>query len=82
MLTTKMRIRWIKEIEMDGLGGVIKKARINSPKTVEQICDEVDVSRTYWYDIENETLKGTLSYENVKKIEESLKIDLGVSFDD
>ncbi len=82
MLATNMRIRWIKEIEVKGLGGVIKKARRISDKTLEQLCDEVGVSRTYWYDIENETLKGTLSFENLKKIEESLNIDLGVSFDD
>ena len=82
MLATNMRIRWIKEIEVKGLGGVIKKARRISDKTLEQLCDEVGVSRTYWYDIENETLKGTLSFENLKKIEESLEIDSGVSFDD
>lgn len=81
MLATKMRIRWIKEIEIDGLGDVIRKARISSEKTVEQVCDEVGVSRTYWYDIEKETLKGTLSFENLKKIEQVLGIDLGVSFD-
>jgi len=82
MLATNMRIRWIKEIEVKGLGGVIKKARKISDKTLDQLCDEVGVSRTYWYDIENETLKGTLSFENLKKIEESLEIDSGVSFDD
>ena len=82
MLATNMRIRWIKEIEVQGLGRVIKKARKISDKTLDQLCDEVGVSRTYWYDIENETLKGTLSFENLKKIEESLEIDLGVSFDD
>ena len=82
MLATKMRIRWIKEIEIDGLGGVIKKARINSSKTVEQLCDEVGVSRTYWYDIENERIRGALSLENLRKIEEVLGIDFGVNFDE
>jgi len=82
MLATNMRIRWIKEIEIDGLGDVIKKARISSGKTVDQLCEEVGVSRTYWYDIENETVKGTLSFENLRKIEEVLEIDLGVNFND
>lgn len=82
MLATKMRIRWIKEIEVAGLGETIKKARINSGKTVDQICDEVGVSRTYWYDIEKETLKGTLSRENLENIEQALGVNLGVNFDD
>ncbi len=82
MLATKMRIRWIREIEIDGLGDVIRKARLLSGKTVDQLCDEVGVSRTYWYDIEKETLKGTLSFENLQKIKQVLSIDLEVRFDD
>ena len=81
MIATQMRIRWIKEIEVDGLGDAIKKAREDSGKTVDQICEEVGVSRTYYYDIEKETLKGTLSRENLESIEKSLKVNLGVSFD-
>jgi transcriptional regulator with XRE-family HTH domain len=82
MIATKMRIRWIKEVEVNGLGDAIKRARENSGKTVDQICEEVGVSRTYWYDIEKETLKGTLSRENLESIEKSLDVDLGVNFDD
>jgi transcriptional regulator with XRE-family HTH domain len=82
MLTTKMRIRQVKEIEIGGLGQQIKYARISCNKSLEQICDEVGVSRTYWYDIEKETLKGALSIENLRKIESVLGVDLGVQFND
>lgn len=81
IIATKMRIRWIKEVEVDGLGNAIRQAREASGKTVDQICEEVGVSRTYYYDIEKETLKGTLSRENLESIEKSLKVDLGVNFD-
>ncbi len=81
MLAAKMRVRQVKEIEIHGLGEQIKKARLASSKSLEQICDEVGVSRTYWYDIEKETLKGALSIENLRKIEQALGIDLGVCFD-
>ncbi len=81
MLAAKMRVRQVKEIEIYGLGAQIKKARLASSKSLEQICDEVGVSRTYWYDIEKETLKGALSIENLRKIEQALGIDLGVCFD-
>lgn len=84
-----MRIRQIKEIEIPELGDVIKKARIvmadasePNKKTMEDICREVGVSRTYWYDIEQDRLRGTLSIENLRKIEKALNIDLGVSFDE
>jgi len=80
VIATKMRIRWIKEIEVSGLGSAIKSARETSGKTVDQICEEVGVSRTYWYDIEKETLKGTLSRENLESIEKVLNVDLGVDF--
>lgn len=81
MIATKMRIRKINEIEVNNLGEKIKQARLNSDKSLEQICAEVGVSRTYWYDLEKETLKGTLSFDNLEKIESVLKVDLGVNFD-
>ena len=82
MFATKMRIRKIREIEIKGLGETIKQARLKSDKSLEQICDEVGVSRTYWYDLEKETLKGALSFDNLQKIESTLNIDLGVEFND
>ncbi len=82
MLATKMRVRQVREVEVEGLGEAIKQARLSSDKSLEQICDEVGVSRTYWYDIEKETLKGALSIENLKKIEQALDVDLGVRFDE
>ena len=82
MIATKMRIRKIREIEINGLGGKIKQARLRSDKSLDQICSVVGVSRTYWYDLEKETLKGALSFDNLQKIESTLNIDLGVKFDD
>lgn len=76
-----MRIRLVKEIEIEGLGERIKTARLGSNKSLEQICDLVGVSRTYWYDIEKETLKGALSVENLCKIEQVLGVSFGVVFD-
>lgn len=78
MLAAKMRVRWIREVEVEGLGSRIRDARLKSDKSLDQICKEVGVSRTYWYDIEKEVLRGTLSLENLKKIEEVLEVDFGV----
>ena len=75
-----MRIRQINELEVDGLGEIVRQARlaISQKKSLEQICREVGVSRTYWYDLEKEQIKGTLSVENLRKIEEVLGTDFGV----
>lgn len=78
-----LRVRQIKEVEVEGLGDRIRSARlaIAQQKSLERICEEVGVSRTYWYDLEKEALKGTLSIENLRKIEKALGIDFGVTFD-
>lgn len=78
----KVRVRLVKEVEVAGLGELIKQARLASPKSLEQICGEVGVSRTYWYDVEKETLKGALSLENLRKIENSLEKDFGINFEE
>lgn len=82
MLAKTMRVRQIRQVEVPGLGDRIKQARLDSRKSLDQICDEVGVSRTYWYDVEKETLKGALSLENLRKIEQALNVDLGVRLDD
>ena len=81
-LSNGVRVRQIREVEVEGLGERIRRARLASPKSVEQLCGEVNVSRTYWYDLEKETLKGALSLENLRKIEQVLGIDFGVKFKD
>lgn len=82
-MATYMRIRQIKEVEVSGLGERIRQARLalSNIKSLEQICDEIGVSRTYWYDIEKETLKGALSIENLRKIEEVLGVNFGVNLE-
>ena len=77
-----MRIRQIKEIEVQGLGEKLKEARKASKKSLEQICAEVGVSKTYWYDLEKERIKGCLSLENLKLIEKALAVDFEVGFND
>ncbi|MDJ0591276.1 MAG: helix-turn-helix transcriptional regulator [Pleurocapsa sp. MO_226.B13] len=77
-----LRIRKIDEIQAKGLGQKIREARyaLRGKKTLEEICNFVGVSETYWYDIEKERIKGCLSYDNLRKIEEVLNIDLEINF--
>ena len=80
-----VRIRKIQETRVEGLGERIKQARLSLPrngKSLNDLCEEVGFSQTYWYDIEKERIRGALSIENLRKMEKALGIDLGVSFDD
>ena len=81
MLATRMRIRRVQEVDVDNLGEKIKAARMASSKSLTQICEEIGLSRSYWYDIEQEKIRGTLSLENLRKIEEVLGVDFNVKFD-
>lgn len=82
MSQTMISVKQTREASFKGLGEKIKQARkkLRGKKTIEQICQEVGVSKTYWYDIENECLRGSLSIENLRKIEMALEVDLGVNF--
>lgn len=75
-------VKQTTEAQFEGLGARIREARkkLRGKKTIDRICEEVGVSKTYWYDIENECLRGSLSIDNLRKIEEVLGVDLGINF--
>lgn len=74
-----MRVRRVSETVVNGLGGRIRDARTESPKSLSELCTEVGFSSTYWYDIENERIKGALSMENLRAIENALGISFGIN---
>lgn len=80
MQAVKMRVREIREINVDGLNDRIRQSRlaIAHQKSLEKICGEVGVSKTYWYSLEQNRINGALSIENLRKIEQSLGVDFGV----
>ena len=67
-------------IEVPNLGPKIQEARSKSTLPLEQICRQINMSRTNWYRIEKE--EQSLPIETLRKIEEILEVDFGVSFDD
>lgn len=78
-----MRVRKIIEVEVEGLGRRIFEARklISDRKSLASICESVGVSKQYWYDLEKERLNGTLSIENLRKIETELETSFEVEID-
>lgn len=67
----------VTEVDVPGLGDRIKQAREFSGKTISALCREAGISRNYWYQLESETIHGSLTKETLDKIEQVL----GVSFD-
>lgn len=77
-----MRITKTVETQVSGIGVQIKQARkaIAGYKSVRQLCEEVGISRAFWYSIENDNDNKEISVEleTLRKIEKALDIDLGV----
>lgn len=65
-----------------GLGKKIKKAREGDQRSLSQICRECGISRPYWYQLENERIQSFVSEDIIRKVEVTLDVDLGVSFED
>ncbi|MEO0534201.1 MAG: helix-turn-helix transcriptional regulator [Cyanobacteria bacterium P01_A01_bin.123] len=68
--------------DFPGLGSAIKQAREADPRSLTQLCQVADLSRAYWYQLENEDLRAPATESAIRKIERALGIDLGVEFDD
>ncbi|MUG99814.1 transcriptional regulator [Scytonema sp. UIC 10036] len=67
--------------EFPGIGQKIRNARESDTRSLSQICRECGISRTYWYQLENENLLAPATEEIIRKIEKVLSVDLGVKFD-
>lgn len=79
-----MKIRRIikQEVELPGLGERLKEARLRSDRSLTQLAAAAGISRNYWYQLEAEAVLGGVAEETLRKIEEVLGVDFGVSFDE
>ncbi|AFZ27222.1 hypothetical protein Cylst_5183 [Cylindrospermum stagnale PCC 7417] len=64
------------------LGERIRQARERDGRPLTIICKECGVSRSYWYQLENENLLAPATEGIIRKIENFLGVDLGVNFND
>lgn len=81
MPITLMKVRKTVDMDVEGLGARIKKARESDPRSLIQICAEIDMTPANWYKIESEETK-VLPLKTLRKIENALGVDFGVRFDD
>jgi transcriptional regulator with XRE-family HTH domain len=80
---TSVQVKRVIETVRDfpGLGQKIKQAREQDERSVTQLCRECGLSRSYWYQLENEDLRAPATEEVIRRIEQVLGVNLGVNFD-
>lgn len=76
-----MTVRKTIDREVLGLGDKIKEARLRDPRTLADICRQIDMSPMNWYRIENTETKA-LPLETLRSIEQVLGVDFGVTFEE
>ncbi len=79
-----LQVKRVTETVRDfpNLGKKIKQARENDKRSLAEICRQCNISRSYWYQIENEDLRSPVTETIIRKIEAVLNISLGVNFND
>lgn len=75
-----MRLIRVTEIEVEGLGDRIRKARKDDGRNLTDIASAAGMSAQNWHRIESE--KQVVTEEVLRKIESVLGVDFGVSFEE
>lgn len=80
-MALRVQIERVIRINAPGIGARIKEARERDPRAVEELARAADMTRANWYRIEREDNE-VLPESTLRKIEQVLGVDFGVSFDD
>lgn len=80
MLQSTMKVRKTIDIEVSGLGAMIRDARKRDSRSLREISQQAGMTAANWYAVENEEIKA-LPLETLRSMEEALDISLGVTFD-
>ena len=76
-----VKIRRYTDVDVKGIGEKIKRARKADGRPVEILASTAEISRSYWHDIEAERIREALPETTLRKIEQVLGVDFGVSFE-
>jgi transcriptional regulator with XRE-family HTH domain len=80
-MSIDVQIERVIRVDAPGIGARIKQARERDSRSVEELAKAADMTRANWYRIEREE-NDVLPEPTLRKIEEVLSVDFGVSFDD
>lgn len=76
-----MKVKRLVYTEVEGVGLKIKQARMATDRSLEALANEAGITRSYWHDIEGERVRNVLPEATLRRIEQVLGVDLGVSFE-
>lgn len=79
-MSIDVQIERVIRVDAPGIGARIKEARERDPRSVEELAKAADMTRANWYRIEREE-NDVLPEPTLRKIEEVLGVNFGVSFD-
>lgn len=72
----KVRKVSVQEWDVQGIGQKIRDARLADSRSVQALARESGISRGYWYELENETIKGAVELETLQAVEKTLGVPL------
>jgi hypothetical protein len=78
-----VKVRKITKVEIDvpDLPEQIAQARLQSGKSVKEVCNEIKISRTFW----NRLISGkeeAIAYPTIQKFERFFGTDFGIRFEE
>lgn len=78
-----VKIRKITKVEIDvpNLPEQIAQARLQSGKSVKEVCEATEISRTFW----NRLISGkeeAIAYPTIQKFERFFGTDFGIRFEE
>jgi ribosome-binding protein aMBF1 (putative translation factor) len=76
---TALKVKRTQTVEIPGLGRRIRAARERDPRSLAELCRQVDLSTMYWFQVEHEKV-ASITEETLRKIEQVLGVDFGVRF--
>ena len=72
-----MIIRRVVDVDVDGLEGRIRRARMADSRPLTEICTLAGMTAANWYRIESGQVKA-LPIETLRAIEDALSVDFGL----
>ncbi len=80
-MSTAMKVRITRDVDVPDLGARIKRARDADPRPVGELAKLAGISRGYWYDLEASNVRASVPLETIQAVASVLGMDLDLGED-